>query len=115
MTIKNILLGSLQHNVSKNIFNSYLHKYLFFKPLIEKPEVQENGLMLSKFEKTILLPTYLIAYCIGKFEHVEKTIKNDDGTDILIQCYSPRGRLDSVKNTLEVIITLIIYEFITYI
>ncbi len=62
------------------------------------PYTGDDKLHVVKFERSPIMSTYLLAFCIGDFEYVETT--SSDG--VLCRVYTPPGKKDQGKFALSV-------------
>lgn len=59
---------------------------------------EDDKLHVVKYERSPIMSTYLVAYCIGDFEYVETT--SSDG--VLCRVYTPPGKKNQGKFALSV-------------
>ncbi|XP_070570403.1 puromycin-sensitive aminopeptidase-like [Ptychodera flava] len=64
----------------------------------EKPHAKDDNLKEVKYATTPIMSTYIIAFIVGEFDHVEA--KSSDGT--IIRVYTPVGKKEQGEFALEV-------------
>merc|ERR1719334_275355 len=74
---------------------------VLFNTIEKSQETLPDGKIKHVFETTPILSTYLIAFCIGKFDSVSTTVKNLDGSDILVECIAPIGNKGKLEMPLH--------------
>lgn len=85
-------LGLTTHSGVKNLRS--------LQPIKEiQPYLDDDKLHVVKYERSPIMSTYLVAYCIGDFEYVETT--SEDG-EVLCRVYTPPGKKEQGKFALSV-------------
>ncbi len=72
----------------------------------------ESGCKIVKFLPTPKMSTYLLAFIVGDFEHIEKTLRRSSGQgDVLVRVFATPGKKEQGKFALDVAVkTLVFYE-----
>jgi len=75
-------------------------------PVKEVADYKEDGsLQVTKFERSPIMSTYLVAFVIGDFEYVE-----DNSADgVLCRVYTPPGKKEQGRFALDVIVKVLPY------
>ena len=71
----------------------------------EKDFEEDDTLKVVSFEKTPIMSTYLVAFVIGDFEHIEG--KSSDG--IRLRVFTPLGKTEQGKFALEVTCSIVLF------
>ena len=67
-------------------------------PIVESKKEGEGGQVTHCFDKSPVMSTYLLAWCVGEFDVIEDT--TEDG--ILIRCFTPQGKGEQGRFALSV-------------
>ena len=71
---------------------------VFTQPVVlESPYEGDEQLRVVKFYRTPIMPTYLVAFAVGEFDHVEE--RSADG--VLCRVYTPVGKSQQGRFSLD--------------